>query len=376
MPRLLQVVTDTDRRGAQVFATDLHDALARRGWVVRTAALAPGAVGGLDVAVLGPGRTHPATLRALRAAAAGADVVAAHGSTTLPACAIALAAGGPPFVYRQISDSRFWAPTRARRLRVRLGLRAAAGVVALWSGSAATLEREFGVPASKLSIIPNGVPPERFPPVERAAVPAARLALGLDPDRPVVASIGALVPEKGVDLAIRAVAGREGVQLVGAGDGPQRRVLEELAVTLAPGRVVFTGSVADPRPVLGAADVVVLPSRGGDSMPAVLIEAGLSGVPVVSTPVEGIVDIVQPGRTGELVGVDDADGLRRAVGGLLEDPDRAERLAVAARRRCEDRYAIDVVAAAWDGALRAAVSRGGPPGAGLRRFATPTGPGR
>jgi glycosyltransferase involved in cell wall biosynthesis len=356
MPRLLQVVTDTDRRGAQVFATDLHGALARRGWAVRTVALARGAVGGLDLPVLGPTRTHPATLRALRRAARGADVVAAHGSTTLPACAIALAAGGPPFVYRQISDSRFWAPTRARRLRVRLGLRAASRVVALWSGSADTLERDFGVDRAKLSVIPNGVPPERFPPVDRAGTPTTRARLGLDPDRPVVAAIGALVPEKGVDLAVEAVAALDGVQLLVAGDGPERGALEALAAQRAPGRVVFTGSLGDPRPAFTAADVVVLASRGGDSMPAVLIEAGFMGVPVVSTPVEGIVDIVEPGRTGVLVAVDDPAALRDAIATVLGDPDTARSMAAAARRRCEERYAIDVVAASWDATLRAAAS--------------------
>lgn len=356
MPHLLQVVTDTDRRGAQVFATDLHGALTRRGWTVRTVALACGSVGGLDVAVLGPTRTHPATLRALRRAARGADVVAAHGSTTLPACALALAAGGPPFVYRQISDSRFWAPTRLRRLRVRLGLRSASRVVALWTGSADTLEREFGVARSKISVIPNGVPPERFPPVDRTETPAARCRLGLDPHRPVVASIGALVPEKGTDLAIEAVAALDGVQLLVAGDGPERAGLEALAAERAPGRVVFTGSLTDPRPAFTAADVVVLASRGGDSMPAVLIEAGFVGVPVVSTPVEGIVDIVQPGRTGSLVAIDDTAALREAIGALLEDPDLVRTLATAARHRCEQRYAIEVVAASWDETLRAAAS--------------------
>ena len=47
-----------------------------------------------------------------------------------------------------------------------------------------------------------------------------------------------------------------------------------------------------------AADVVVLASRGGDSMPAVLIEAGLCGVPAVATPVQAIPEIVLPGETG------------------------------------------------------------------------------
>ncbi len=59
---ILQVVTDTDRRGAQVFATDLHAAFERAGRNVRTVALAPGATGGLDIPVLGTRRMGLATL--------------------------------------------------------------------------------------------------------------------------------------------------------------------------------------------------------------------------------------------------------------------------------------------------------------------------
>jgi glycosyltransferase involved in cell wall biosynthesis len=348
---ILQVVTDTDRRGAQVFATDLHDALVRRGREVRTVALTTGRTGGLDLPVLGPSRRHPATLAGLRREAAAADVVAAHGSTTLPMCALARATTRTPFVYRQISESMFWAGSTLRRARVRAALSLATRVVALWSGSAATLRDRFGVPAGKLRIIPNGAPPDRFPPLDPARRQPARLELGVDPDGPVVLSIGALVPEKGVDLAVRATAQLDRATLLVAGDGPERATLEALAGDVAPGRVVFVGSVADPRPCFEAADLVVLPSRGGDSMPAVLIEAGFLGVPAIATPVEGIVEILDGGSTGDLVEPDDVDALAAAIGGLLADPDRAGRLADAARAHCRAHYDIDVVAAEWEAVL-------------------------
>jgi glycosyltransferase involved in cell wall biosynthesis len=344
---ILQVVTDTDRRGAQVFATDLHHALVALGRKVDTVALAAGSVGGLDLPTLGPSRRHPRTLDALRRAARGASVVVAHGSTTLPMCALVRPVSHTPFVYRQISESTFWAGSTARRLRVRAALSLASRVVALWDGSAATLETTFGVPRRKIRVVPNGVPPGRFPPIEPDATPVARRALGLDPARPTVLSIGALVPEKGVDVAIRAVGRVERAQLLVAGDGPERSRLEALAADHAPGRVVFSGSVREPRPCFEAADVVVLPSRGGDSMPAVLIEAGLMGVPAIATPVEGIVDILDEGRAGELVTQDDDAGLARAVAGLLDDRTRARALADAARAHCVARYDIAVVAAQW-----------------------------
>lgn len=346
MPRVLMVVTDTDRRGAQVFATDLHAALADRGWAVRTAALAPGHVGGLDLPVLGPARLHPRTLRALRGAARGADVVVAHGSSTLPACALALAGSGVPFVYRQISDSLFWASTPARRARVRLGLGRAARVVALWEGSARVLVERFGVDPVSVAVVPNGVPKARFPLLSRPDR-GARRRLGLDPGRPTVGFVGALVPEKGAGIAVRAVAGMPDVQLVVAGDGPERSALAVLAGWRAPDSVHLVGPLADPLEVYAAADVVVLPSLGGDSMPAVLIEAGLCGLPVVSTPVEGIPEVVVDGETGLLVPVGDVDRLAGAVRSLLDEPGRAAALAEAHRARCLERFEIAPVAARW-----------------------------
>src|SRR4249919_2766244 len=75
---VLQVISSTDRRGAEIFGVDLGDALHRRGRSVRTMALAPGRTAGLEVPTLGPSRFAPRTLRALRSAAA--TLVVAHGS--------------------------------------------------------------------------------------------------------------------------------------------------------------------------------------------------------------------------------------------------------------------------------------------------------
>lgn len=348
---ILQVVTDTDRRGAQVFATDLHQALVQRGRDVRTVALAPGAVGGLDWPVLGPSRRHPKTIIALRREASHAAVVVAHGSTTLPMCALVRPVSGTPFVYRQISESLFWAGSTLRRLRVQAALATAARVVALWSGSATTLETVFRVKVDKIRVIPNGVPPSRFPPLDRTATAASRSALGLDPTRPTVLSIGALAPEKGVDLAIAALARLPQAQLLVVGDGPERSALAQMAERLAPGRVIFAGSVADPREHFAAADVVVLASRGGDSMPAVLIEAGCMGVPSVATPVEGIVEILDHGRAGELVPRDDTYALTTALDRVLSDRGHADALAAAAREHCLAVYDIATVAEQWDRVL-------------------------
>jgi glycosyltransferase involved in cell wall biosynthesis len=348
--RILQVVTDTDRRGAQVFAADLADELSRLGHSVRTVALERGSVPVLDLPVLGATRLGWSTVRALRREARAVDIVVAHGSTTLFACAIATP--GVPFVYRQISDSRFWAPPGLRRARVRAGLRRAARVVALWKGSAATLQSDFGVRPERIRVIPNAVRVDDHHPVDRAAREAQRVAFGLDPARPTVVSVGALVPEKGVDLAISAVAQLDDAQLLISGDGPERGALEAQARRVAEGRVVFTSTITRAVDAYVAADVVVLASRGGDSMPAVLIEAGLMALPAVATPIEAIPEIVVAGATGVLVPVDDPVALADALRALIDDDDQRARLGASARAHCIEHFSIERVASMWVAALQ------------------------
>jgi glycosyltransferase involved in cell wall biosynthesis len=342
---VLQVITDTDRRGAQVFALDLELALRRLGYEVETVALAPGSVGGLDIETLGPTRRSVSTLRALRRRAQGSSVVIAHGSTTLPVCAIALVGSGRPFIYRQISDSRFWASTPLRRARVRVGLARAAMVVSLWDGAAASLEHDFHVGAGKLAIVPNGVPADHFQPPDALQRSNARRAIAVDDDRVVALYLGALVPEKGVDNAIEA-ARAAGTTLVVAGDGPDRAALEQ-STRASPSPVVFLGNVIDPREALWAADMLIFPTRGGDSMPAVVVEAGLCGLPVISTPVGAIAQMVVDSQTGCIVPVDDLERLTLEVQRLSGDGDERVRLGQNARDRCEDLYTIDVVARGW-----------------------------
>jgi glycosyltransferase involved in cell wall biosynthesis len=86
-------------------------------------------------------------------------------------------------------------------------------------------------------------------------------------------------------------------------------------------------------------------------MPGVLIEAGLSAVPVVATAVPGVGAIVADGETGCVVGIDDFDAMVEATAGLLTDGDRRLIMGEAARRWCLERFSMDVVAAGWREAL-------------------------
>lgn len=353
--RVLQVITDNDRRGGQVFAADLHAALARNGVDVRTVALAPASSSsGLPFDSLGPTRRHGSTFRNLRREIKGSSLVIGHGSTTLPLCSLMAIGTGTPFVYRQISDQLFWANTLARRLRVRAALRGATRIVALWAGAAEVLSDHFGAPPDRVTVIPNGVPAERCLPVTAQQKSEAKHRFGLSEEAPTLLSLGALVPEKGVDTIIKAMGEPVAAawQLLVVGAGPEEATLRRLSEAIAPGRVTFNKPVASGAEAMAAADVMLLTSRGGDSMPAVLIEAGMMGVPVVGTPIQGMVEIIKTGETGQLVPVDDPAATAEAVAVCLSE---AQRYGPAAREWCLGNFEIDTVAEQWLAVIRSIV---------------------
>jgi glycosyltransferase involved in cell wall biosynthesis len=113
--------------------------------------------------------------------------------------------------------------------------------------------------------------------------------------------------------------------------------------------VRFIGPVADAAEALALADVLVLPSLT-EGMPAVSIEAGMSGLPVVASDVGAVRDVVLDGETGAVVPSGDPGALARALADVLAAPAELGRRA---RDHCLARFEIGVVAAAWDALLRA-----------------------
>ncbi|MGH2572285.1 MAG: glycosyltransferase family 4 protein [Actinomycetota bacterium] len=342
---VLQVVTDSDRRGAQVFAWELEAALVKRGRSVETLAIRSSrdAVT-LPIPSLANGGYKLRRLRRLRAAIQRSRVVVGHGSSTLQAVALCSVGTTVPFVFRTIGDPVYWSNTPARRLRTRVLLSRAAMVVALWPGSALALQHVLGVPAQKIRVIPRGVSAARFPPIDSAARNSARKQYDLPEDGSVAVYVGSLSQEKNVAAAILALREHQELRLVVVGSGPERSQLEELARAVASDRVLFTGVVSDPARVLAAADLLVLPSRS-EGIPGVLIEAAMRGLPVVASDVGGVREVVRHGETGRLVEPDDQVGLNRAMGDVLESPDDFGKRG---RQHCLSRFDIEDVATRWE----------------------------
>jgi glycosyltransferase involved in cell wall biosynthesis len=154
-----------------------------------------------------------------------------------------------------------------------------------------------------------------------------------------------------VRVLLDAVAMTPSLRLAVAGDGRERESLEHHARN-AGGRVQFLGRVSDVRGVLAGADVVALPSLGGDSMPAVLIEAGFMGLPAVSTPIGSITEVLRHEETGLVVPPGDGTALADALTRVARTDD-GTRFGEAARRHCLANFEIGVVAEQWLRVLRA-----------------------
>jgi glycosyltransferase involved in cell wall biosynthesis len=153
---------------------------------------------------------------------------------------------------------------------------------------------------------------------------------------------GRLADEKGVDVLIEAVSRDPELRLDVAGEGPAREQLERLAAARgAAGRIRFHGRIpaVELRELLRAASVLVVPSRWYENMPLSILEGFAAGLPVVASDLGGIPELIDSGRDGLLVPVDDPDALVDAIKGLIESPSRAYEMGRMARTKAEREFA-------------------------------------
>jgi glycosyltransferase involved in cell wall biosynthesis len=235
-------------------------------------------------------------------------------------------------------------------------------LVAVSDGLRRTYER-IGVPPERFTTVSNGVAP--LP--GRIGREAARRALGLEPDQPVVLTVGRLTRMKGqrhlIDAVPDLVARFPRLAVVLLGDGPLREELTRRAAALGVGgHVCLPGHRTDARLLLDAADVFVLPSRH-EGMPLAVLEAMEAGLPIVATRVIGSEEVVVDGVTGALVRPADPGALCAAIAALLADPRLRHSRGAAGRRRYLAEFTRERMAArtaeVYERELQAAVGRRG-----------------
>jgi len=323
--------------------------------VLRRAELGPRGIGRLA-------RKMRADRRRLGALARDRGVALVHSNTSvvLSGDAIARAAGAAHVVHvREIyagagGARAAWAwPLLRRRLERADALVCVSRAVA----------EQFG-PGTRARVVNDGL--------RRAPTPApraeARAALGLGPDRFVVALLGRISDWKGQDVLARALA-EPALAEIGAiglcagdpypGNESALRELEALRDELGLGkRLRLLGFRSDVEVVLGAADAVAVPSTRPDPLPNSALEAAAAGLPVVGAAHGGIVEIVRDGVTGRLVEPGSAAALASALRALADDHDAAHRLGVAGATDARERFSasrmLDEVQRLYDELLRQA----------------------
>lgn len=203
---------------------------------------------------------------------------------------------------------------------------------------------DHGFDPKRIVRVPNGVDTEAFRPVLDREM--TKRSLGLQGK--LVSFAGRLDPQKGLIFLLQAwemvAAKQPDATLLLLGKGTQEGELKGLADRLGISkRVMFLGEKVDVKPYFQASDVFALPSLA-EGLSNVLLEAMATGLPCVATRVGGNVDLIVDGINGLLVEPRDAHQLAEAILRLLQDPDFATDLGVAARRTVEHGYSMEEVA--------------------------------
>jgi glycosyltransferase involved in cell wall biosynthesis len=307
---------------------------------------------GLDLGL--PGRIARAVKRR------AFDVVHAHQYTCFFYGVLAKMLTGAPLVFTE--HGRFYPdrPSVKRRVFNFLFSRRADRVTAVSNGVKESLRRIEGFAADRIEVVYNGIDVDRLARSAAAAKGVARSRFGVPPLAKVVGTVGRLDPIKNHALllhAFAAVARRmDDALLLIAGEGPELDRLRALSASLdIEGRVRFLGKRSDIDQVLAALDVFAL-SSFSEGTPMTLIEAMAASVPIVSTAVGGVPEIVRDGVEGLLVSGTPSDLTRgdreneyvdryaAALIRALTDPACAAELARHALARAKSDFSLDAIA--------------------------------
>lgn len=356
-PRVAYLITNSETGGAQAHVADLLRALRDR---IEPVLLAGGdgplfaaahAVNAdtihltrLDNA-LSPIRALAALWQLVRALRiAKPDLVHAHSAKAGILGRLAGLLLGIPVIY----TVHGFAFKRAAPFRQRVVARAAEWLLAPFTAQmicVAHAERALAetlpIPASRISVIPNGI--------------ASNNALAT-PDAPVrrIVMVARLAAPKRGDLLIRAFASTalSDCELVLAGEGPQQSSLQALADSLVPGRVRFAGAVTDVPALLASAQIFALASDH-EGFPISILEAMRAGLPAVASDLPGIREQFEDGACGLLVPNNDVQAWTSALMNLAKDATLRKSLGHRAQTRWQQAFGIDSMAdSTWQAYLQ------------------------
>lgn len=262
---------------------------------------------------------------------------------------------------RSLERSITFSAARARNLMLRR-----TGAVVAISKAIAREAVDAGFPAGKVHLIPHGIDMSEYAPATADQKMVHRRTLGLPGDRLLVTYTGRLIEGKGLETlfeAMRSLADLSALHLVlvGSGSGQvisiEEKLRREAETAGLQGRVTFTGRVENVAAYLQASDVFVFPTLD-EALGMSAVEAQACGLPAVASRTGGVPDVIEDGVTGILVPPGEPSPLAEGLRKLITDPELRRRLAVEARMRTEQKFALHTTVARYAELFRSlAVSR-------------------
>lgn len=357
--------------GAERVALDLAAAQLRRGLRVLAVSLAPGEEGPLGPMFRAAGvpvRTlpkRPGIDATLPPRAAGLfvreQVTVVHTHNPQPLIYTAVAARGVGAAVVHTKHGQGHMGSRGEKLLRKLAAPCAQVFVAVSEETAAQARAQRDCPASRLTVVRNGIALDRFAP-DAEVREAVRAELGIPGDAWVVGTVGRVDSNKNQVALVRAMAPLldHGARLVLVGDGPAMDDLRQVVDGLE-GRdcVHVLGRRTDVDRLYRGLDVFALPSLS-EGLPLVIPEAMACALPVVSTAVGGIPAVVVEGETGHLVPPGDEQAMRARLAALAADRERARAMGRAGRERALAEYSVERMSREYQALYEQALAAAGP----------------
>ncbi len=352
------LVTSTQRRGGELWGSQIADGLSERGWEVSTRSLvsfrgpAISAVPLVDKPREELRSIDLQVIKALRAEISGfgPDLVFANGGATLPvAVGATLFRRSPSLIYGSIGEPLYWARTAMARRRTRFLMRRCNGVAAISHPTRRQLIDGFGLAADRVFVAHPGVGHRFFVAGSESHSDELRVLF-----------IGSLSREKGpLDAltAFQTASETKPMRMRFVGGGPLESALREAVDDGGPeSGVDVIGPVDDVLPHIQWADVLVVTSES-EGIPGVVLEAGAAGVPTVAYRVGGLSDVIKHGETGLLVAPSDSAALADQLAALAGNRSLRATLSDGIRDRIREEFTLKVALDRYDETLRAILAK-------------------
>jgi glycosyltransferase involved in cell wall biosynthesis len=219
-------------------------------------------------------------------------------------------------------------------------------VIAISKPVARHLREDFGVAQNKIYLIANGIDLNRFVMTNDQMRRDSRQKWEIA-DTPLIGIIARLSSVKGIHVLIEAMPlvleKIPSANLLIAGQGPEENALKKLAQDmLLEAHVHFKNTIDQTQELLCALDVFVMPSLM-EGLGLSVIEAQACGIPVVASRVGGLVDLIEDGKNGYLVPVQDPGILADRIADVLKDPQKSRNMAQQARLNVEQNFSADLM---------------------------------